>query len=84
MADGAWGCIMADEMGLGELLVPDLTRKAQWCRKDAAVHRPTVDTAQAVAHSRQAYVRKGNRSLSDIASRQLGQRARYAIFDATS
>lgn len=74
MADKAWGCIMADEMGLGEFALPvyGLSQTDRILREDAAMYRPSLDTAQAVASRRKAHLREGDRGLPYIASRQLG------------
>jgi hypothetical protein len=79
MADKAWGCIMADEMGLGGS-IPNLARLgfvAHNDRKDTTVYRTAVDLAQAISYSRQADVRESDRSVSHLASWELGKRIGY-------
>jgi hypothetical protein len=67
---------MADEMGLGKLTAFVSSNKLTPIRKDTTVHRTTLDPAQAVTNSWQTNLRKGDRSMSYIACRQLGQRTR--------
>lgn len=79
MADKAWGCIMADEMGLGGS-TPDPARLglvAHNDRKDTAMYRTVVDLAQAISNSRQADVRESDRSVSHLPSWELGKRIGY-------
>jgi len=59
MADGAWGCIMADEMGLGAFSSAQLRvfhDDADMVRQDIAVYSPIMDTAQAIPNSRKRYL----------------------------
>ena len=48
MADGAWGCIMADEMGLGAFSSAQLRvfhDDADMVRQDIAVYSSIMDSA---------------------------------------
>ena len=77
MDEKARGCIMADEMGLGEW--PGLCSEystADHVRKNTAVHRITMDSAEAIPLTWQTDLREGDCRLSNIASRELGERTR--------
>jgi hypothetical protein len=76
LVDNAWGCIMADEMGLGatygrKILVRQLLTLHH--RQDTPVHRFDVDLTEAIADCWQGNDREMYHRLSEQSGAQLGE-----------